>query len=79
VSCASDDSGTRHPRKQADPGPTVRRYRCRRGIPSRRPGSVKLRGCDVATMESVLISEYRLYYDLTEFLGQLGLLPEQAS
>ncbi|MCM1976910.1 MULTISPECIES: ester cyclase [Streptomyces] len=37
---------------------------------------VKLRGVDFATVRDGRIVSYRLYFDQMEFLGQLGLLPE---
>lgn len=36
---------------------------------------VRVRGCDVATVENGKIVSYRLYFDQLDFLGQLGLLP----
>ncbi|MGW0561966.1 nuclear transport factor 2 family protein [Streptomyces sp. NPDC003016] len=36
---------------------------------------VRIRGCDVATVEGGRIVSYRLYLDQLDFLGQLGLLP----
>ena len=39
---------------------------------------IKVRECDVVTVEDGLIKEHRFYFDQMEFLGQLGLLPEQA-
>ncbi len=36
---------------------------------------VRVRGCDVATVEDGKIVSYRLYFDQLDFLGQLGLLP----
>lgn len=39
---------------------------------------VRLRGCDLATVRDGRIVSYRLYFDQVEFLGQLGLLPEEA-
>lgn len=41
--------------------------------------SIRIRGCDIGTVENGLIREHRLYYDQMEFLGQLGLLPEEPS
>ena len=35
--------------------------------------SVRLRVCDVATVEDGHITSHRFYYDQMEFLGQLGL------
>ena len=40
---------------------------------------VRLRSCDVATVEDGLITSHRFYFDQMEFLGQLGLLPEMPS
>lgn len=40
--------------------------------------SVRIRGCDIATVEDGRIVSYRLYFDQMDFLGQLGLLPEGA-
>ncbi|MEU6380117.1 nuclear transport factor 2 family protein [Streptomyces sp. NPDC046909] len=37
---------------------------------------VRIRGVDLATVKEGRITEYRLYFDEMEFLGQLGLLPE---
>jgi ketosteroid isomerase-like protein len=37
---------------------------------------VRIRGVDLATVKDGRITEYRLYFDEMEFLGQLGLLPE---
>ncbi|MGW0548649.1 nuclear transport factor 2 family protein [Streptomyces sp. Wb2n-11] len=36
---------------------------------------VRVRGCDIATVEDGRIVSYRLYFDQLDFLGQLGLLP----
>ncbi|MBT2398094.1 nuclear transport factor 2 family protein [Streptomyces sp. ISL-100] len=36
---------------------------------------VRVRGCDIATVENGKIVSYRLYFDQLDFLGQLGLLP----
>lgn len=41
--------------------------------------SVRIRGCDIATVEDGRIVSYRLYFDQMDFLGQLGLLPELTS
>ena len=39
---------------------------------------VRIRGVDLATVdENGRISDYRLYFDEMEFLGQLGLLPDE--
>ena len=40
---------------------------------------VKIRACDLATVESGVITVHHLYFDQMEFLGQLGLLPEEVS
>ncbi|WP_200303927.1 ester cyclase [Streptomyces adelaidensis] len=40
---------------------------------------VKIRGVDFATVKDGRITEYRLYFDEMEFLGQLGLLPDEPS
>ncbi|WP_233512314.1 ester cyclase [Micromonospora deserti] len=37
---------------------------------------IKVRSCDVATVENGKIKEHHLYFDQMEFLGQLGLGPE---
>ncbi|AZP19551.1 ester cyclase [Streptomyces aquilus] len=37
---------------------------------------VGIRGVDLATVKDGRITEYRLYFDEMEFLGQLGLLPD---
>ncbi|MDN3028890.1 nuclear transport factor 2 family protein [Streptomyces sp. S.PB5] len=37
---------------------------------------VRIRGVDLATVKDGRITEYRLYFDEMEFLGQLGLLPQ---
>ena len=39
---------------------------------------VRIRGVDIATVKDGRIVDYRLYFDEMEFLGQLGLLPEEA-
>jgi predicted ester cyclase len=40
---------------------------------------IRVRGCDIATVEGGLITSHRLYFDQMEFLGQLGLLLEMPS
>ena len=40
---------------------------------------VRVRDCEVMIVEDGLIREHRFYFDQMEFLGQLGLLPEEAS
>jgi steroid delta-isomerase-like uncharacterized protein len=37
---------------------------------------VRVRGCDVATVENGRITSHRFYFDQMEFLSQLGLAPE---
>lgn len=39
--------------------------------------SVRLRACDVAVVKDGLVTEWRLYFDQLEFLGQLGLLAQE--
>ncbi|MEU9915077.1 ester cyclase [Streptomyces sp. NPDC051001] len=38
---------------------------------------VRIRGVDIATVRDGRIVDYRLYFDEMEFLGQLGLLPDE--
>jgi ketosteroid isomerase-like protein len=38
---------------------------------------VRIRGVDIATVKDGRIVDYRLYFDEMEFLGQLGLLPDE--
>jgi ketosteroid isomerase-like protein len=40
---------------------------------------VRMRACDVATVENGVVTSHRFYFDQMEFLGQLGLLPEMPS
>ena len=40
---------------------------------------VRIRGVDIATVKDGRIVDYRLYFDEMEFLGQLGLLPDEPS
>ncbi|MFE6944704.1 ester cyclase [Streptomyces chartreusis] len=41
---------------------------------------ISIRGVDFATVDDAgRIVDYRLYFDEMEFLGQLGLLPDEAS
>ncbi|MFF4506194.1 ester cyclase [Streptomyces sp. NPDC001401] len=41
---------------------------------------VRIRGVDLATVDADgRIADYRLYFDEMEFLGQLGLLPDEPS
>ena len=37
---------------------------------------VRVRGCDVGTVENGAIVRHNFYFDQTELLGQLGLLPQ---
>ncbi|MFF7950289.1 ester cyclase [Streptomyces griseorubiginosus] len=38
---------------------------------------IRIRGVDIATVKDGRITDYRLYFDEMEFLGQLGLLPDE--
>ncbi|MBA2383380.1 MAG: ester cyclase, partial [Actinobacteria bacterium] len=38
--------------------------------------SVRVRGCDAATVEDGRVKSHRFYFDQMELLGQLGLTPE---
>ena len=38
---------------------------------------VRIRGCDVATVSGGRVTSHRFYFDQMDFLGQLGLLPEE--
>ena len=38
---------------------------------------VRLRACDAATVSGGRVSSHRFYFDQMDFLGQLGLLPEE--
>jgi ketosteroid isomerase-like protein len=40
---------------------------------------IRVRACDLATVEAGVITEHHFYFDQMEFLGQLGLLPEAPS
>lgn len=40
---------------------------------------IRIRGVDIATVKDGRITDYRLYFDEMEFLGQLGLLPDEPS
>ena len=40
---------------------------------------LRMRSCDLATVEGGMITVHRLYFDQMEFLGQLGLIPEGSS
>lgn len=37
---------------------------------------IRMRSCDFAEVEGGLITSHRLYFDQMDFLGQLGLLPD---
>ena len=37
---------------------------------------VRLRACDIATVEDGAITSHRFYFDQVEFMGQLGLMEE---
>jgi predicted ester cyclase len=37
--------------------------------------SVRMRACDLATVENGVVTSHRLYFDQMDFLGQLGQLP----
>lgn len=41
--------------------------------------AVRLRVCDIATVQNGVITSHRFYFDQMDFLGQLGLLPETPS
>ena len=36
---------------------------------------VRVRACDIATVQNGVITSHRFYFDQMDFLGQLGLLP----
>ena len=38
--------------------------------------SVRLRECDVVTVEDGVVTSHRFYFDNMEFMQQLGLVPE---
>jgi predicted ester cyclase len=38
---------------------------------------VRLRSCDIATVEDGLITSHRFYFDQMDFMAQLGLMPEE--
>ena len=40
---------------------------------------IRVRSCDIASVEGGLVTSHRFYFDQMEFLGQLGLLPEMPS
>ncbi|MGH8970342.1 MAG: ester cyclase [Actinomycetes bacterium] len=37
---------------------------------------IRIRGCDVVTVDGGLVTNHRFYFDQIEFLAQLDLLPE---
>ena len=37
---------------------------------------VRLRECDVATVENGVVTSHRIYFDMQDWLTQLGLAPE---
>jgi predicted ester cyclase len=41
--------------------------------------AVRVRICDIATVQNRVITNHRFYFDQMDFLGQLGLLPETPS
>jgi ketosteroid isomerase-like protein len=41
--------------------------------------SIRVRECDIATVENGVITSHHFYYDQMDFLGQLGLAPETPS
>ena len=40
---------------------------------------VRLRACDVATVSGGRVTSHHFYFDQMEFLGQLGLVPEETA
>lgn len=40
---------------------------------------LRLRECDIATVDDGVVTSHRFYYDQMEVLGQLGLLPDAPS
>ena len=40
---------------------------------------IRVRSCDVVTVEGGMVTSHRFYFDQMEFLSQLGLLPETSS
>jgi ketosteroid isomerase-like protein len=40
---------------------------------------IRVRSCDVVTVEGGMVTSHRFYFDQMEFLSQLGLLPETPS
>jgi predicted ester cyclase len=41
--------------------------------------AVRVRICDIATVQNGVITNHRFYFDQVDLLGQLGLLPETPS
>ncbi len=39
---------------------------------------IRVRVCDIGTVENGLVTSHRFYFDQVEFLSQLGLMPEPA-
>ena len=39
--------------------------------------ALRLRACDIGTVEDGVITSHRFYFDQMEFMGQLGLLEEE--
>jgi ketosteroid isomerase-like protein len=40
---------------------------------------LRVRICDIATVQNGVITNHRFYFDQVDLLGQLGLLPETPS
>jgi ketosteroid isomerase-like protein len=40
---------------------------------------IRVRSCDVTSVDGGLVTSHRFYFDQMEFLGQLGLVPETLS
>lgn len=40
---------------------------------------IRVRACDIATVEGGLITSHHLYFDQMDFFGQLGMLPDMPS
>jgi SnoaL-like polyketide cyclase len=53
-----------------------RRSPCRQGKIPATGKHVRVRACDIATVQNGVITSHRFYFDQMEFLGQLGLVPE---
>jgi ketosteroid isomerase-like protein len=39
--------------------------------------AVRMRACDVATVENGMVTSHRFYFDQMELMSQLGLVPEE--